>query len=65
MIGLSPGELPWIRTLLALLRHPDATVPELTRQALLYLSRTSANMTSSRTGPATSPKNRPMLNCMK
>ena len=65
MIGLSPGELPWIRALLALLRHPDATVPELTRQALLYLSRTSANPASPRTGPAGSPKNGPMLNCMK
>ena len=39
MIGLSPDELPWIRTLLALLRHPDPTVPELARQALLYVSR--------------------------
>lgn len=39
MIGLSPAELPWIRQLVALLRHPDPTVPELARQALLYVSR--------------------------
>jgi len=39
MIGLQPAELPWIRMLVALLRHRDPTVPELARQALLYLSR--------------------------
>lgn len=39
MIGLQSGELRWIRTLVSLLRHPDPAVPELTRQALLYLSR--------------------------
>lgn len=38
MIGLSPDELPWVRKLVALLRHPDPTVPELTRQALLYVA---------------------------
>jgi len=40
MIGLSPDELPWIRRLLCLLRHPDPSVAELTREALLYLSAT-------------------------
>lgn len=65
MIGLSPAELPWIRALLTLLRHPDASVAELTRQALLYLSRTSANPASPSTGAAQSPKNSAMLNCMK
>jgi hypothetical protein len=37
MIGLSPEELPWMRLLAHLLRHPDPGVPELARQALLYL----------------------------
>jgi hypothetical protein len=39
VIGLCPDELPWLRMLVALLRHPDPTVPELARQALIYLSR--------------------------
>ena len=43
MIGLSAEELPWIRRLVALLRHPDPTVPELARQALLYLLRAADN----------------------
>ena len=41
VIGLCPDELPWMRMLVALLRHPDPTVPELARQALLYLSGTT------------------------
>ncbi|PWU01366.1 MAG: hypothetical protein C5B51_22905 [Terriglobia bacterium] len=39
VIGLHPDELQWIRMLVALLRHPDPTIPELARQALVYLSR--------------------------
>ena len=39
MIGLQPEELPWVRLLVSLLRHADPTVPELARQALVYLSR--------------------------
>jgi hypothetical protein len=39
MIGLDSGELRWVRMLVSLLRHPDPAVAELTRQALLYLSR--------------------------
>jgi hypothetical protein len=39
MIGLHPEELRWVRMLVSLLRHPDPAVGELTRQALLYLSR--------------------------
>jgi hypothetical protein len=39
IIGLSPAELPWVRKLVALLRHSDPTVGELARQALLYVSR--------------------------
>ena len=38
MIGLYPEELAWIRILVGLLRHPDPTIAELTRQALIYLS---------------------------
>jgi len=37
MIGIAPQELPWIRMLVQLLRHPDPGVAELSRQALLYL----------------------------
>jgi len=37
LIGIEPRELPWLRVLVALLRHPDPVVPELARQALVYL----------------------------
>lgn len=43
MIGIEPGELRWIRILVSLLRHPDPSVPELARQALIYLSDASAD----------------------
>lgn len=36
-IGVSAEELRWLRMLVGLLRHPDPAVPELARQALLYL----------------------------
>jgi len=42
MIGIEPDELRWIRILISLLRHPDPSVPELARQALIYLSEASA-----------------------
>lgn len=38
LIGIRPPELRWLRLLLFLLRHPDPSVPELARQALLYLA---------------------------
>jgi hypothetical protein len=38
MIGIGANELRWIRTLVQLLRHPDPSVSELTRQALLYMA---------------------------
>ena len=38
IIGVAREELRWLRTLVWLLRHPDPTVPELARQALLYLT---------------------------
>jgi hypothetical protein len=42
MIGIHPEELRWIRLLVGLLRHPDPGMPELARQALLYLSQSAA-----------------------
>jgi hypothetical protein len=38
VIGVEREELQWLRTLVWLLRHPDPSVPELARQALLYLT---------------------------
>jgi hypothetical protein len=38
VIGLDAAEIRWIRLLVSLLRHPDPSVPELARQALLYLT---------------------------
>lgn len=43
IIGTLPEELSWIRMLVALLRHPDPNVAELTRQALTYLSRSAGD----------------------
>jgi hypothetical protein len=48
VIGIDPEELTSIRTLVWLLRHPDPVVPELARQALLYLE---AAAREERTGP--------------
>ena len=39
VIGIDPKELHWIRALVHLLRHPDPSVPELARQAMIYLTR--------------------------
>jgi hypothetical protein len=38
LIGIDAVELRWLRLLVGLLRHPDPTIPELARQALLYLA---------------------------
>lgn len=38
VIGIETAEIRWIRLLVSLLRHPDPSVPELARQALLYLT---------------------------
>lgn len=43
LIGVQPEELPWLRLLISLLRHPDRGVGELTREALQYLAKTSAH----------------------
>jgi len=47
MIGIEPAELRWIRMLVMLLRHPDPSIPELARQALLYLTEAAAKRASS------------------
>ena len=51
MIGIAPQELPWIRLLVQLLRHPDPGVPELARQALLYLSDAAGGDPATRSQP--------------
>jgi hypothetical protein len=38
IIGVDPDELRWMRLLVSLLRHPDPYIPELARQALLYVT---------------------------
>jgi hypothetical protein len=38
LIGVDPEELPWLRMLLQLMRHPDPTMSELVREALIYLA---------------------------
>ena len=42
IIGLEPDELPWVRSLVTLLRHPDPAVKQLTRQAILFLEDSAA-----------------------
>ena len=54
VIGIEPAELAWIRMLVVLLRHPDPVVPELTRQALLYLETAAARSEASRGDPESS-----------
>jgi len=39
LIGVQPDELPWMRLLVSLLRHSNPTVPELARQALVYVAK--------------------------
>lgn len=38
VIGIDPAELPWVRMLVFLLRHPDPMVSEMVRQTVLYLA---------------------------
>lgn len=42
VIGIEVQELHWIRMLVLLLRHPDPSIPELARQALIYLTDAAA-----------------------
>ncbi len=55
IIGIEPSELRWIRILVSLLRHPDPSVPELARQALMYLSASSADRALSKAPPSITP----------
>jgi hypothetical protein len=41
VIGIDSQELHWVRTLIQLLRHPDPSIPELARQALVFLTRSA------------------------
>lgn len=52
VIGLDPAEVPYVRALISLLRHPDPTVPELARRALDYLNETAARRGIPETRPA-------------
>ena len=51
LIGVETHELNWLRILVALLRHPDPGVPELARQALLFLTEEAGRQDP----PATTP----------
>jgi hypothetical protein len=46
-IGLEAEELPAVRLLVALLRHPDPLVGELAHEALRYLQDTAAERSQS------------------
>ena len=48
VIGIETAEIRWIRLLVSLLRHPDPSVPELARQALIYLTDAAGKRTTSR-----------------
>jgi len=51
IIGVEPEEVRWIHTLVSLLRHPDPSVPELARQALLYLAEAAGERVPSQPEP--------------
>jgi hypothetical protein len=51
VIGIDPGELPWLRMLLFLLRHPDPLVSEMVRQTVLYLATNAHQQTEPRAEP--------------
>jgi hypothetical protein len=48
VIGLNPREIKWLRLLIALLRHPDPVVGEVTQEALRYLEDVAARADESR-----------------
>ena len=54
LIGVEPDELSWIRLLVSLLRHPDPIIPELTRQAVLYVIDVSGTYETSQISRASS-----------
>jgi hypothetical protein len=47
VIGVEAAELRWLRMLISLLRHPDPSVPELARQALVYLTEAAGKRNAS------------------
>jgi len=51
IIGVDAEELRWMRMLVSLLRHPDPDIPELARQALLYVTDASRKSTISPVPP--------------
>jgi hypothetical protein len=51
LIGVDAQELHWLRVLVSLLRHPDPGVPELARQALVYLTEAADRRTPLSTTP--------------
>jgi len=55
VIGVLPQELPWVRMLVMLLRHPDPKIAELTRQALLYVTRSAGAPEATRSQAPGSP----------
>ena len=55
LIGVEGNELRWLRALVSLLRHPDPSVPELARQALVYLTE-AAGKRVPEPEPAASPQ---------
>jgi hypothetical protein len=60
MIGIEPAELPWLRMLVALLRHPDPGMPELARQALIYLTEAARKREFVEPAIATRPRQEPV-----
>jgi len=48
MIGLEPGEIQWLRLVIALLRHPDPLVRQVACEALRYLEDMAARADESR-----------------
>ncbi|HUB34671.1 MAG TPA: hypothetical protein VMA31_16660 [Bryobacteraceae bacterium] len=59
VIGIQPHELRWLRMLVFLMRHPDPSVPELARQALLYLREAAGEAPEAGREPTENPAPRP------
>jgi hypothetical protein len=55
IIGVDPDELRWMRLLISLLRHPDPYIPELARQALLYVTEAARKCSISPAGSSSAP----------
>ncbi|MGA2134230.1 MAG: hypothetical protein ABSH50_18200 [Bryobacteraceae bacterium] len=48
MIGLEAAEIPWLRLLIVLLRHPDPVVRQVVCEALHYLEDMAARADQTR-----------------